>query len=175
MRGVAEIHDGDSSLYELCHTAALRRTHLDHRATVVAVNTDDLRAKLTSLLAGEAVDGDRSRASFAWNEARCFCVPGTRGAMGRNGKRVIQLRASLSNGTRTLFRRNTKRNGLVTDGTLIRLWQLRSRWRKLTLSSLHSSQLRFRWQRFGKAGESFPLRLWVTAWEKSRRRSSQGR
>ncbi len=76
LRDAVETCDGTPSLYELCHTTAIRRTHLDHRAAIAANDVDELRSKLNSLLAGEPVEGAvRGRCSSGGRRV-VFVCPG---------------------------------------------------------------------------------------------------
>ena len=76
IKAVGDATANAATLYQLCRTAAMRRTHFDHRAIVVANSLNDLSAKLTATLAGDPVEGLVMGRARQGKQRVVFILPG---------------------------------------------------------------------------------------------------
>ena len=85
--------DAGASLHDLCFTAALRRTHHDHRLALVARSTADAREQLAAHFAGAAPPGLVSGRA-AGRRPRVFVFPGQGGQWCGMGRRLLETSAA---------------------------------------------------------------------------------
>jgi acyl transferase domain-containing protein/NADPH:quinone reductase-like Zn-dependent oxidoreductase/acyl carrier protein len=76
LSAVMEATHSGATLYELCRTAAMRRTHLNFRSAIVAGDLADLRAKLAATAADEVMEGTVSGRSQHGQNRVVFIAPG---------------------------------------------------------------------------------------------------